>query len=51
MKSRSLAFVSYTGFDSVEMKERTGVNAVAERSILTLRENAEEKSIMSTGPM
>lgn len=33
-EKRSLAFVSYTGFDSVEMKERTGVNAVAERSIL-----------------
>ena len=26
--------MSYSGFDSIEMKERTGVSAVAEKSIL-----------------
>lgn len=33
-QSRSLAFVSYAGFDSMERKERSGVNAVSDKSIL-----------------
>lgn len=33
-QERSLAFVSYWGFDSIERKERVGVNAVSKKSVL-----------------
>lgn len=33
-QDRSLAFVSYWGFDSIERKERVGVNAVSKKSVL-----------------